>query len=163
MHAAVALDVTAPMGGQDQFAATGSPTIAPRLLLDYRLPWLSLVLDAAVRFAGERRLFGTVVGDELLLAGGLVARFATLGAARRWRLSGYAEGAGAISGSPSARPGELRAALRLQGGPGISLDLGGGAGLVDALASPRWRIFAILRIALAPSAPPRPAVLERGP
>ncbi len=151
MHAALALDFTAPMGGQEQFAATGGVTIAPRLMLDYRLPWLTLVLDAAVRFSPERRLFTTSLGDELVLAGGVIARFAALGNAQRWHLQGYVEGSGAIALSSAARPGELRTALRVTSARGISIDLGGGAGLVDALGAPRYRLFAMVRVPLAPA------------
>ncbi len=148
MHVAFAIDVTAPMGGQHQFAATGSPTIAPRLLIDYRLSRFSLVLDAQARFAMQRNLFGTHFGDELVLSGGIIARIVSFGWARRWHLSSYVEGAGIIALDAAARPGELRAALRLQRESLVSIDLGGGAGLVDAVGSPRLRLFAILRISL---------------
>jgi len=148
LHAALALDVTVPLGGQRHFAATDGVTAAPRLILDYRLPWLSLVLDASVRFAPERRLFDAVHGDELLLGGGVIGRLVSLGAARRWHLVGYVEAQGVIGPSVAARPAEVRAALRLVREGGHDVDLGGGAGVVDAVGAPRFRLFVLLRAPL---------------
>ena len=147
MHAALALDVSAPLGGQNEFAATRGPTVSPRVLLDYRLPWLSFVLDASVRFQSAKRLFRTRIGDELVLAGGVIARVASLGPARRCHLLAYVEGAGIVTADAGARPGELRGALRLDRA-GLQVDLGGGAGLVDAIGAPRWRAFVLLRLPL---------------
>lgn len=148
LHAAFALEVSAPMGGQEQFAATGSPTIAPRLIVDYRLPRVSFVLDVSARFAVQRNLFGTQFGDELVLSGGVVGRIVSFGRSRRWHLVGYVEGAGIVAPDAAARPGELRAALRVQRESLLSVDVGGGAGLVDAVGAPRFRLFALLRLSL---------------
>ena len=147
VHAALAIGVTAPMGGDNQFAATGGPTIAPRVLIDYRLPYLTIVLDVQARFARERTLFGAHFNDELVLSGGAIARILSFNAAR-WHLSGYVEGSGVIAADSAARPGELRAALRVQRADEVSVDLGGGAGLVDAVGSPRFRLFAVVRMSL---------------
>jgi len=150
MHAAVALEVTVPLGGENDFAATDGVAVSPRVMIDFRLPFLSLVLDGQVRFMPERRLFGSRFGDELILTGGVIARLASFGGARRWHLVGYVEGTGVLTGEAAARPGELRTALRLAHA-GVEFDLGGGAGLVDAVGSPRFRVFALLRLPLGPS------------
>jgi hypothetical protein len=150
LHAALALEGTVPLGGQAQFAATDGPTIAPRVMIDYRLPWISLVLDVQARFAGQRTLFDTNFGDELLLSGGVIGGIARFGANKRWHLIAYVEGQGVVAAGAAARPGELRAALRLTREAAIDLDLGGGAGLVDAVGSPRFRVFALLRVPLVP-------------
>ena len=147
LHAALALEGTIPLGGQKQFAATDGPTIAPRLMIDYRLPWISIVLDAQARFVKQRPFFNASFGDELVLAGGAISRIISF-CAGRWHLSGYAEVQGIITGDAAARPVELRAALRLARGSGVELDVGGGAGVVDAVGAPRYRIFAILRAPL---------------
>jgi hypothetical protein len=148
MHIAVGVDGTVPLGGQSDFAATTGPTLVTRVLLDYRLPWLTLVLDGEARFAARRHLFNTTFGDELVLSGGVIARITTLGRAQRWRLFGYVETEGTVSGDPNARPVELRAALRIGREGGVDIDLGGGAGLVDAVGAPRFRVFALLRAPL---------------
>jgi hypothetical protein len=148
LHVALALDATFPLGGEQQFAATDGPTVAPRVMIDYRLPWLTLVLDASARFAKQRKLFDATFGDELVLAGGVIARAASFGAARQWHLMAYVEGQGIVAAGSSARPGELRAALRLSRTGGLDFDLGGGAGVVDAVGAPQFRVFAILRAPL---------------
>jgi hypothetical protein len=149
LHVAISLDGTVPLGGQADFAATSGPSIAPRVMIDYRLPWLTLVLDAEARFEPTRHLFDTTLGDELVLSGGAIARIVTLDRAQRWRLFGYVETEGTVSSDASARPVELRAALRVGREGGVDIDLGGGAGLVDAVGAPRFRVFALLRTPLA--------------
>ena len=148
LHAALALEGTVPLGGEAQLAATDGPTIAPRIMLDYRLPWITLVLDAAARFAKQRAFFDTTFGDELILAGGAIGKLVSFGPARRWHLLAWVEGQGVVAAGAAARPGELRAALRLAREGGLDVDLGGGAGLVDAVGAPRFRVFAILRTPL---------------
>ena len=146
LHAAIALEGSVPLGGEAQFAATDGPTIAPRLFVDYRLPWLTLAIDAQARFARARALFGTRLADEVLIAAGAIAKIAALGPARRWHLLGYVEAQGVIASDAAARPAELRAALRLAGP--VDVDVGGGAGLVDAVGAPRFRLFVLLRAPL---------------
>jgi len=148
LHAALALEASVPLGGQKQFAATDGPTIAPRLMIDYRLPWISIVIDAQARFGKLRPLFNATFGDELVLAGGVIGKLVSFGASRRWYLSGYAEVQGIIAADAAARPVEVHAALRLGRESGVELDLGGGAGVVDAVGAPRFRVFAVLRAPL---------------
>ncbi|MEO6951865.1 MAG: transporter [Polyangia bacterium] len=144
MHVAFALDGTAPLGGDHDFAATGSLTIAPRLMIDYRLPWFTIVLDAQVRFAGRRTLFGTSFGDELDITGGVVGKLASF---RRSHLVAYVEAAGVVASGASTRSAELRGALRLAT-PHADVDVGAGGGLDDAIATPRYRLFAVVRVPL---------------
>lgn len=144
MHVAFALDGTAPLGGDHDFAATGSLTLAPRLHIDYRLPWLSIVLDAQVRFEGRRTLFGTRFGDELDITGGVVGKLVSL---RRSHLVAYVEAAGVVASDASTRAAELRGALRLAT-PHADVDIGAGGGLNDAIAAPRYRVFAVVRVPL---------------
>lgn len=144
MHVALALDGTAPMGGDRQFAATGSLTLAPRLMIDYRLPWLTIVLDAQVRFQGRRTLFDTRFGDELDITGGVVGRFVSF---RGMHLVAYLEAAGVVTSDASARAAELRGALRLATRR-ADVDIGVGGGLDDAVTAPRVRAFAVVRVPL---------------
>lgn len=141
VHLAVIVQVTVPLGGQSDFAATDGVTVEPRLILDAHLGRVFIAAAAGVRFAPERDLFNTTLGDELTwsLGVGVVAW------QRRWiHLALLGEGAGAVGGSPGSRPAELRGALRLGLGP-FTVDAGGGAGLDGEVAAPSWRAFVIVR------------------
>lgn len=141
LHLAAMVQFTAPLGGESDFAATGSVTVEPRLLADVRLPRVVLVAMLGARFAGERKLFGTSFSDELTwLAGGAV----DVGGRRSFRSSLLAEAAGGVGAADGTRPVELRGGVRLQLGQ-ISLDLGAGGGVVSDVGSPAWRVIAVLR------------------
>jgi hypothetical protein len=141
VHLAVLVQVTVPLGGQSDFVATDGVTVEPRLILDAHLGRVFLAVAAGVRFAPERDLFQTRLGDELTwsLGVGVVAW------QRRWiHLAALSEAAGAVGGSPGSRPAEVRGALRLGLGP-FTVDAGAGAGLDGEVAAPSWRAFVLLR------------------
>jgi Putative MetA-pathway of phenol degradation len=144
LHLAAALQVTVPLGGDSDFAATSGVTVEPRVVLDLRYGRLVLALDAGARFATDRKLFTSQFGDELVWIVG-----ASYGVIERERvgLTAIGEAAGAVGPSDEARPVELRAAGRLRLGP-IAIDLGGGAGVDGAVGAPAWRAFAVVRGAL---------------
>src|SRR5206468_3741124 len=101
----------------------------------------SCALQLGVRFAGERVLFGTRVGDELTWALGAVGEL--------WRRGGLgvdliAEAQGAAGPADESRPAEVRGAVRLGFGAWL-LDLGGGGGVTSAVALPTYRIFLVFR------------------
>lgn len=141
LHAAVLLQVTAPTGGRDQFAATADATVEPRLVVDARVGRLTLALSAGARFAKERALFTTRFGDELVWAAA-----AAVAMAERARVSftAVAEAAGAVGPSTGTRPAELRFALRASLG-WLAVDAGAGAGLDGDVGAPAWRVFVAAR------------------
>lgn len=139
--AALILQVTAPAGGQHDFAATDEATIEPRLVVDAHLGRVTLAATVGARFAKERALFTTQFGDELTWSAG--AALAILDGTRVG-LGAIVEGAGAVGASAGTRPAELRGALRLRVGP-VALDGGAGAGLDGDVGAPAWRVFLVAR------------------
>jgi hypothetical protein len=141
VHVAAAVQVTVPLGGQSDFAATDGVTVEPRLMLDAHVGPVLVAAALGVRFAPERELFQTHLGDELTWAVGVgVAVFRR----RAWHLAILTEGAGAVGGSAGSRPAELRGGLRLGAGP-FTVDAGGGGGLDGEVAAPAWRAFLVVR------------------
>jgi hypothetical protein len=141
--AALLLQVTAPAGGQSDFVATSSGTIEPRLVLDAHLGRLTLALSVGARFAEERTLFTTQLGDELTWAAAAAVAIVP-------RLVAIVEAQGAVGASPGTRPAEIRGALRVPLGP-VALEAGGGAGLDDAVGAPSWRAFIVARSGTPPT------------
>jgi hypothetical protein len=139
--AAIVLQVTAPAGGQAEFAATDGATIEPRLVVDAHVGRLTLAAQVGVRFERDRALFTTTFGDELTWSAGAayaILERATVG------LGAIAEGAGGVGSSTGTRPAELRGALRLRVGP-VALDAGAGGGLDGDVGAPAWRVFLVAR------------------
>ncbi len=144
LGAAILLQVTAPAGGQSDFAATDGATVEPRLVLDAHVGRLTLAASVGARFAKERALFTTQFGDELTWAA--AAAVAILERAPVG-LGAIVEGAGGVGPSAGTRPAELRGALRLALGP-VAIDAGAGAGLDGDVGAPAWRVFVVARGAL---------------
>lgn len=142
LHVALLLQVTAPTGGRDQFAATADATVEPRLMADARLGRLTLALSAGARFQKDRALFTTRFGDELTWAAALAAAIVSR---PPLALDAVVEAAGAVGPSTGTRPAELRAALRLKLRAWLALDAGAGAGLDRDVGAPAWRVFAAAR------------------
>jgi hypothetical protein len=151
LHAALLLQVTAPAGGQHDFAASDSATVEPRLVADWRTARVALAATVGARFQKERALFTTRFGDELVwgAAGSLV-----LFARPRGALAALVEGEGAVGPSTGTRPAELRGALRATW-PVVSVDAGAGVGLDGDVGAPAWRVFVVARGGL-PLTRPRP-------
>jgi hypothetical protein len=141
--AAILLQVTAPAGGQHDFAATSSATVEPRLVVDAHLGRLTLAASVGARFQQERRLFTTQFGDELTWAAA-----AAVAVVRRLDL--IVEAAGFVGPSPGTRPAELRGAFRVPLGP-VALEAGAGAGLDADAGAPAWRAFVVARSGPPPS------------
>ena len=141
LHAAALLQVTVPFGGQSNFAASNTATVEPRLIVDVRLPYVLLCGQLGVRFQGERNLFVTRFGDELTWVVG-----AGVDLVHRGRFGALAmfEAGGLVGPTDGTRPTELRGGLRALLG-GFSLDVAAGGGVTNDVASPAWRVFAILR------------------
>ncbi len=137
--AAILLQVTAPAGGQADFAATDGATVEPRLVVDAHLGRVTLAASVGARFQKERALFLTQLGDELTWGAGVAALLV-----ERARLSAIVEAAGGVGASDGTRPAELRGALRLGLGP-VALDAGGGGGLDGDIGAPAWRVFLVAR------------------
>jgi hypothetical protein len=141
LGAAILVQVTAPAGGQAEFAATDEATVEPRLMLDAHVGRLTLAAQVGVRFETDRALFSTSLGDELTWGGA-----AALSIVERAHvgLGAIVEGAGAVGAATGTRPAELRGALRLRVGP-VALDAGAGGGLDEDIGAPAWRVFLIAR------------------
>jgi len=149
LHLAVGLVLTVPFGGQSDFAATSSATssatVMPRLYGDVRVGPIELAVNVGVRFAPERTLFRTTLGDELdWSAGAGWAAFARRG----FFGAVIAELAGQVGAQPGSRPAEFRGGVRA-GARGLQLDLGAGLGLDGDVGAPAWRVFAVVRHVLA--------------
>jgi hypothetical protein len=140
-HAALQLTVTAPAGGQRQFAASDGATLEPRLVVDWRSARFAIAANVGIRFAGERTLFTTTFGDELTwgAATSLLLRARAPGA-----LTVVAEAEGAAGASTGTRPVELRAAARVDLGA-LALDGGAGFGVDGDAGAPAWRVFVLAR------------------
>jgi hypothetical protein len=147
-HAALQLTVTAPGGGQHDFAASNGATIEPRLVVDWQGARVGLAATVGARFAGERTLFTTTFGDELVW--GAAARL-RLWARPRGALTAIVEAEGAAGASAGTRPVELRPALRATL-RALTLDAGAGFGLDGDAGAPAWRVSVIARgrLPLAP-------------
>jgi hypothetical protein len=142
--AAVLLQVTAPAGGQSDFAATDGATVEPRLIVDAHFGRVTLAAQAGARFQKDRALFLTRFGDELVwgaAAAVSIVERAKLG------LVAIVEAAGGVGPSAGTRPVEARGALRLHVGP-VGLDLGAGGGLDGDVGAAAWRVFLVARGAL---------------
>jgi hypothetical protein len=144
LGAAVVLQVTAPAGGQSDFAATDGATVEPRLVVDARFGRVTLAAQAGARFQKDRALFLTRFGDELVW--GAAAALSIVERARVG-LGAIVEAAGGVGPSAGTRPVEARGAARLRLGP-VALDLGAGAGLDGDVGAAAWRVFLVARGAL---------------
>ena len=76
------------------------------------------------RFAKDRALFTTELGDELTWGAALALRLVER---RVGGLAAIVEGAGGVGAAAGTRPAELRGALRVALGP-VALDAGAGGG-----------------------------------
>jgi hypothetical protein len=141
LHVAALLQVTVPFGGQSNFAATSTATVEPRLIADIRLPHLLFCAQVGVRFQGERSLFLTRFGDELTWVAGAGVDLVQHG---RFGALAMFEAGGLVGPSDGTRPTEVRGGVRALLG-GFTVDVGAGGGVVSEVASPAWRVFAILR------------------
>jgi hypothetical protein len=141
LHAAVIVQVTAPMGGESDFAASDGATVEPRLVGDWRVAGLTLAATVGVRFQRDRTLFTTRFGDELTWSAGAALRLFARG-----RVAGSAvfESAGAVGPSSGTRPVELRGGARVAIGR-FAVDAGAGGGVDGDVGAPAWRLFLVAR------------------
>jgi hypothetical protein len=140
-HAALLVQMTTPVGGQHDFAATSGFTIEPRLIADWQHGRVTLAASAGARFAPERNLFTTQFSDELTFGAGAALVIVARG---RLAVSALAECVGAVGAQAGTRPVELRGAVRLQIGR-FSVEAGSGGGVDGDLGAPAWRLFAVAR------------------
>jgi len=140
-HLAFLLQLTVPLDGQSQFAASAGVTGEPRLIADYRWNRLLVVAMLGVHFQPERTLFRTTFGDEITWLAGASVRAWERG---RFRLDALLEAGGFAGTSDGTRPAELRGGLRTGWGD-CTVDLAAGGGLTHDAASPAWRFVAVVR------------------
>jgi len=147
LGAAVILQVTAPAGGQADFAATDGATVEPRLVVDAHLGRLTLAASLGARFQKERTLFTTQFGDELTWA---AAAAVAIVQRPMGGLAAIVEAAGGVGPSDGTRPAEIRGALRVPLGA-VALEAGAGAGLDGDVGAAAWRVFLVARSGWSPS------------
>jgi hypothetical protein len=137
---AALFEVTAPGGGQHDFVATSSVTVAPRLITSFRFRWLVGAANLAVRFMPERTLYQTQRHHAFEWGAALGAILPV----RRIGLGLYTEASGQLNltGPAFEHGAEIRGALRIGWFQG-TVDFGGGAGFGPF--TPGWRGFVILR------------------
>jgi hypothetical protein len=141
LHAALILTVTAPMGGQSDFAASDGATIEPRLVGDWRAGPLIMAATVGVRFQRDQTLFTTQLGDELTWSAGAGLRLLSRGI---FAGSAIFEAAGAVGPSTGTRPVELRGGVRAAIGR-FAVDAGAGGGVDGDVGVPAWRVFLVAR------------------
>jgi hypothetical protein len=140
-HLAFLLQLTVPLDGDSQFAASAGVTGEPRLIADYRWNRLLVVAMLGVHFQPERSLFNTTFGDEITWLAGVSVRAWERG---RFHLDGLLEAGGFAGTTDGTRPAELRGGIRTGWG-NFSLDVAAGGGLTQDAASPSWRFVAVVR------------------
>jgi hypothetical protein len=103
------------------------------------------VAAVGARFAPERQIYATRLGDEFTWAAGIVGepRESATGLVR---LRLLLEAAGAAGSEPGSRPVELRGGVRLGLGR-CDIDLAVGGGLTHDIAAPRYRVLLLFRAA----------------
>lgn len=141
LHLAAVVQLTVPLGGQNDFAATDGVTGEPRLVADVRYGRFFAAAQLGVRFQSDRTLFGTQLGDALVWQAGAAVQALDHGLFRGGVL---AEFAGEVGPSAGTYPAEFRGGVRLSYAT-AALDLAAGVGLDHDVGAPSWRILAVVR------------------
>ncbi|HEX9576583.1 MAG TPA: OmpA family protein [Myxococcales bacterium] len=166
----VAAPFTVPIGRQDAYLGSGSPTVTPMALAELTVLPVRLLANAGVAVRSGHALGNLNVGSAMTygLAGEMPFEVRGQKLAALATLSGEV---GLSQGGAVERPMELLAALRWTALRGFDLTAGGGPGLTTGYGTPRYRLFVSfsftpgILLSRAPHAPPpmRPAVLVVAP
>ncbi len=138
---AAALPITVPIGNQvDRYMGSESATVAPQVMAELRFPWVRAAFDLGYRFAKEANVGSLQVDDELFY--GLAVGFKPF----TELLEIVAEGYGAAGANSLLERNErrLEVDLGLKFFPmrGMTVNVGGGAGVLAGYGTPNWRVFA---------------------
>ncbi len=143
---AASLTLTFPIlhwaGVDDKFMGDQSVNIWPRLIYEFR--WRKLTAAANVGFlarVAKSTFLSTEVSHQFTWGVGGGYEVASFGV---WRVDVMAElwGRNGLSTELDANPLEVDVSARMRMGGGLSFWLGGGAGLIKAVGSPKYRLFA---------------------
>jgi OmpA-OmpF porin, OOP family len=146
---AALLDLRAPTGDRQAFTGDG-PMAVPGAVATRRLGPVRLDAQAGYALRGRGQYAQLVVRDGLVYGVGASLDLPPLGAISRWRAIAELTGGWPRGNDTSTdryrAPLSARAGLRAFLGRGLSVEVGGGAGLGEAgYGRERWRIFGGLR------------------
>ncbi len=148
---AIAADATFPTARRDRLMGERWPTVAPRLVADWRDPagWLAAV-NAGYRLRKDASFGAHPSVDEVLLGAGVAAPLGETGLAALLELDVAIPAV--QDPSPDDVAMELRGALRWRHRSGVTVMLGAGGGLTDAFGVPSLRGFLGIAMGPAPAA-----------
>jgi outer membrane protein OmpA-like peptidoglycan-associated protein len=129
-------------GQDDMFTGDQSVNIWPRLIYEFR--WRGLTAAANVGFlarVAESQFLSTEISHAFTWGAGGSYKVVGFG---QWSMDVMAEiwGRNGLTDELDANPVEVDLAVRFRMGLGLSLYAGGGAGLIKAVGSPKFRVFA---------------------
>jgi outer membrane putative beta-barrel porin/alpha-amylase/OmpA family protein/thrombospondin type 3 repeat protein len=134
------------LGSKDgDFLGEGFPSLRPRVAVEWlsRNGRLGAAANLGLILRKERTLYSSTVGQQF-----------TYSAAGTYRVNGKVDliaelfGRNGFGAALNASPLEADAGLRLRVSPALSLEAGGGVGVVQGVGSPGFRVFA--QVAWAP-------------
>lgn len=149
--AAVAATAFIPSGDETSFNSDGSFRFEPRLVLDWSHPvGLALTTNLGYQVRPERQQFGYVSDDQIRYAAGLLVPTGLEGLRLYGTLFGALQttGDGPQWGKGPGEPAEAHGGLQWDSKQGVTLSIGGGPGLNDAVSAPKYR--AILAFGYTP-------------
>jgi outer membrane protein OmpA-like peptidoglycan-associated protein len=143
----VTLPVFHLAGVTDRFMGDVGATIWPRFIFDFR--WRDLTAAANVGFlarTADSTFLSTQISHSFTYAVGAMYKAAKF---RGWYLDVIAElnGRNGLTDELDQNPLEVDLGIRFGSGFGLSVWLGGGAGLIKAVGSPKFRLFAGVQFA----------------
>jgi outer membrane exchange protein TraA len=149
---------TFPTGDATQLRSDDAYGIEPRMALDYRTRG-GVIVALNAGFLGrtaDQILRGMEVGSQLRYGLGTYVPLP-----RGFGLLGELAGGTSVSSVPGGTvysPLETHAGVRYVHSSGLNLNLGGGAGLTEAVGSPQYRLFASIGYLPVENPPPPPSV-----
>lgn len=137
--------VSLPSGSQDKFLGAGYWTLYPNLVAAYKIGALSLGAEAGYRLRQRVQLPGLEYDDELQFAFG--AAYAVIKPLSLIAETQVRVGVGGSTLRSNEVPLEIDGGVRWHAVKGLTVDLGGGSGVLSGYGAPAGRVFAMLRYA----------------
>ncbi len=133
----------------DRYTGDRNVTFTPQLMAEYKMPLFRVAFDIGYRFAEEANLGNLQSDDELTYGLGLGVKPAT----EYVEILAEVFGAAGVNSLTKANERQLEALLGLKifPGAGLTINAGGGAGVLPGYGTPQWRVFA--GIAFSPRVP----------
>ena len=137
-----------PTGSRYKFTGDRGLTWEGRLIIDKSFKPISLFANVGYRITKAVTVLATNVDDKITFGGGLL--FPIPAGDRSWALLAEVYGETVAKNiTKTTTPLEVRGGVRKKFKSGITLDLGGGGGVTDAMGLPNFRIFAGISFNLA--------------